>query len=148
MPDSPEIPEVPIIDRHRTPARGVPVGQADPIIARDNVSRDSYELTVTAPASPSLPPTASVIVPPPASAVVQVVDRIGDIVGVIVVGMLAQHRIVDGTFACGIILAILGVQSGFRSLGRKVSASGTAAGLGILALAVVFLTASNFDRTV
>lgn len=94
-----------------------------------------------------IPKDASVLVPPPAMAVVQVVDRLGDIVGVVVVGWLASRHIVDGVFACGTILAILGVQSGFRQLGRKITANGVAAGLGGLALVIGLLAHGVSERT-
>lgn len=70
-------------------------------------------------------------------------DRLGDIVGVLVIGWLASHRIVDGTFACGMILAILGVQSGFRQLGRRITVKNAVSGLGLGALVLTILLASK-----
>lgn len=70
--------------------------------------------------------------------VVQGIDRIGDIVGVIVFAHLALQHSIDGNFAAVCILTLLGVNTGLRQWGARLlqSRGATGAGLGVLGLVV------------
>lgn len=84
--------------------------------------------------SPTLPP------PPQAPVAVQILDRLGEIVGVLVLGALAWHGKLSGELALVGIGAILGVQTGLRSaLAGRIGGGGGSApavvgliGLGLL----------------
>ena len=108
---------------------------------------------------PSMPPAPAAVAPrveeplpapPPAPAVattpsgrplsvpvvVQAIDRIGDVVGVIVIGHLCALGKLGGIEAAIVIGAILGVGTGLRQAGARV---GAAPGLSVLGLLVLGL---------
>ena len=123
-------------------------------------TRDSPDPRPSLP--PSVPPAPAAIAPreeplpapPPAPAVattpsgrplnvpvaVQFVDRIGDIVGVIVIGHLCALGKLGGVEAAIVIGAILGVGTGLRQAGARVGARvGAAPGLSVVGLLLLGL---------
>jgi hypothetical protein len=90
----------------------------------------------------------SKIPPPQAPVSVQILDRVGEIVGVVVLGALAWHRVLSGELALVGIGAILGVQTGLRSAlaGRLGGGGGNApAVVGLIGLGL--LHAEHAART-
>ena len=87
------------------------------------------------------------IPPPQAPVSVQLLDRVGEIVGVVVLGALAWHRVLSGELALVGIGAILGVQTGLRSAFAGRSGGGSApAVVGLIGLGL--LHAEHVARTV
>ena len=86
----------------------------------------------TTPPSPETSPLSRPA-PAPVPTIVQVIDRVGDIVGVITIGLLCSAGRIDGLAAVFAIGALLGVQTGVRSIGAR--ATGT--GLGAVGLLLV-----------
>ena len=85
---------------------------------------------IAAPPPPSPPRTL-----PPAAipSAVQIADKLGDVVGVIVLGALAWHGTIGGNLAVGSILGLLGVNTGLRQLGKRSTIS---IGLGVIGIVV------------
>lgn len=84
--------------------------------------------------SPTLPP------PSQAPVAVQILDRLGEIVGVVVLGALAWHGKLSGELSLIGIGAILGVQTGLRSAlaGRLGGGGGSApAVVGLIGLGLL-----------
>lgn len=78
-------------------------------------------------------PEAKPVTPAAPSTTVAVIDRLGDIVGVIAVTFLCQAGKIDGGVAVIVIGAILGVSNGIRTIGARQVGAGTAA-VALLAL--------------
>ena len=79
------------------------------------------------------PPQLRTLSPPPIPSAVQIADKLGDVVGVIVLGALAWHGTIGGNLAVGSILALLGVNTGLRQLGKRSTIS---IGLGVIGIVV------------
>lgn len=75
---------------------------------------------------PAPTPETKPAAPPPSNAVA-VIDRVGDIVGVIAVTFLCQAGKIDGGVAVIAIGAILGVSNGIRTIGARQVGAATAA---------------------
>ena len=90
--------------------------------------------------------TESRIPPPQAPVSVQLLDRVGEIVGVVVLGALAWHRVLSGELALVGIGAILGVQTGLRSAFAGRSGGSAPAVVGLIGLGL--LHAEHIARTV
>lgn len=86
------------------------------------------------------------IPPPQAPVSVQLLDRVGEIVGVVVLGALAWHRVLSGELALVGIGAILGVQTGLRSAFAGRSGGSAPAVVGLIGLGL--LHAEHVARTV
>lgn len=92
-----------------------------------------------APQLPAPPPAAQLTPsgrPANVPVVVQAIDRLGDIVGVIAVAHLCALGKIGGIEACIVIGAILGVGTGLRQAGARV---GAAPGLSVLGLLLLGL---------
>ncbi len=74
---------------------------------------------------------------PVVPASVQVLDRLGDIVGVIALAWLCHDGKIDGVAATVAIGAILGVGTGLRHVGQRVTGA-AAAGLGVVGLGLLY----------
>ena len=95
----------------------------------DGAAADAARATIAPP--PPAPAQASPAAPgrPPAS--VQLLDRLGDIVGCVLVYLLCHEGRIGGVEAMVAIGAILGVGIGLRQAGAR---AGVAAGLGVVGL--------------
>lgn len=84
-----------------------------------------------APRPPALPRPS----PPPAPVppVVQAIDHLGEIAGIVCVTVLACNGRLGGELAACAILAILGVQTGLRTVARRATGGTGAVGLALLA---------------
>lgn len=81
-------------------------------------------------------------VPPPAPLAVQVLDQLGDIVGVIALTVLCMYGRLSGLEAGGLILSLLGVQTGVRKIVGAKGGGGSlppAAGVGAVTLLLLAL---------
>lgn len=68
---------------------------------------------------------------------VMMLDRVGEIVGIVAVTVICLAGKLDGMAAVLVIGAILGVQSGIRTAGSRAAAA-AGAGLGAVGLAVLY----------
>lgn len=124
-----------------TPTETAPMSDRDP---RPTIVPDASD--APAPIAPRA--EAPLPAPPPAAqltpsgrplnvpVVVQAIDRLGDIVGVIVIGLLCHGGKIGGELALLGIGGILGVGTGLRQVGAR---AGTATGLSVLGLLLLGL---------
>lgn len=92
---------------------------------------------VPSPIEPAAPTPKPAAVPVP----VQIVDQLGDIVGVIAIALLCYGGKISGEVAVITIGALLGVQSGVRRIGAAKTAGLGA--LGILVMGALSLGAGD-----
>lgn len=95
--------------------------------------------SVPQPISPSQPPTVRSA---PIPTAVQIVDQLGDIVGVIAIALLCYGGKVSGEVALITIGALLGVQNGVRRIGAAKTTAGLGA-VGILVMGALSLGAGD-----
>lgn len=88
----------------------------------------------TVPATPAARSRRSTQSSASVPASVQVLDKLGELAGILVIGALCLLGRVDGMVAVGAILAIVGVNAGLRKVGDRVAGPGQ--GLGVIGLLV------------
>ena len=92
-------------------------------------------------------PTDSRIPPPQAPVSVQILDRVGEIVGVVVLGALAWHGKLSGELSLVGIGAILGVQTGLRGAFSRGTGGGGSAPAVVGLIGLGLLHAEHAART-